>query len=445
MDDIPEGYEAVEFVKKIQKKGQDHSISLITLCILMICVEQIVLVGITSLDGSVSTASSTLTNMGNIFTRLSDDGNAMQNYGNSFTSDYNQVSVTCRSYTQSLSGAISSYKNSVSTYTSSIKSVNGFTSNLDSYLTTYGLMYQHIFLGIVYGLGVFMAFLFIICQCCRARCCTKCSVFLGEVVYLLIIILAVVVLVVAALLADFCVSPVASLNRILPAGSVQNITAYYTSCQGSNQLAKYTNDAKTSAITLNTTLMQLATTPNSPCTGDPYIRSMQRTSVKVFGSLSDVQGSLSCATINPLWTAMVDNAVCTDLLGGLSYVWISQIVTSLLLFIILIVASVTYNFFDRFDMVVPDLEAIATSPKLGQVESQPAHRSVSDSAQPSAPSATQVQLQKKDKQDAMTNNPWSGAGIEDVVDDRDRGHNQNHMSPSNDGQKQREDDGEDLV
>jgi hypothetical protein len=55
---------------------------------------------------------------------------------------------------------------------------------------------------------------------------------------------------------------------------------------------------------------------------------------------------MSCAPLQDLWLRTVNTCVCTDLFTGFYTLWTSQLVTSLFLFLAVMLAAISWQYFD---------------------------------------------------------------------------------------------------
>ena len=74
--------------------------------------------------------------------------------------------------------------------------------------------------------------------------------------------------------------------------------------------------------------------------------SLQADVAGALGQLSSVQSRMVCAPLQDLWLQVVNTCVCTDLFTGFYTMWTSQLVTSLFLFLGVMLAAISWQYFD---------------------------------------------------------------------------------------------------
>ena len=207
------------------------------------------------------------------------------------------------------------------------------------------------------------AFLFMICQFATSVCGLKFAIFWGQLSFFVQLVLCVVWLMLTFLIADFCVSPMDNIYKATLPNEVKNITMYYSTCSGTNILNSYLMKAKQNAILMNNSINSLLYNPSSTCKNDHSLQMISIDLQSVFQTFISIDNDIACSPINHQWWEFIETGLCKNLYYGFSALWISQITTSILLFILIVASSVSYQYFDpRITLPNQNQEIYPTAP-----------------------------------------------------------------------------------
>ena len=198
----------------------------------------------------------------------------------------------------------------------------------------------------VYALAISAALLFIIFQFFKLQMGLKIAIVRGEVTFLLLLFLCALWLILCIGMSDLCIDPVNNILGLVPAGEVHNTTAYFSTCAGQNSLLHDVNTAKSYTSLLNTTVYQLLYTPGSSCAGDQGLIEIRAASLRSYSVCGDVEAAVACQPVKAILEDFLFTGVCNQLFSGILSIWSSQLVTSFLLFLLLILGSISYQYFD---------------------------------------------------------------------------------------------------
>ena len=77
------------------------------------------------------------------------------------------------------------------------------------------------------------------------------------------------------------------------------------------------------------------------CSPTADVRSLGSGSVSCLGTLDDIQGTIGCTSINPVYQTLVYDLLCGDVVDGLYALWTVQITSAFMLYIGLFLISYT--------------------------------------------------------------------------------------------------------
>jgi hypothetical protein len=207
--------------------------------------------------------------------------------------------------------------------------------------------YETLAFFVIWAITVLTIALFVICTFFKQRCLLQLSMLIALLCFLIQIIVCLLFMFIAAALADVCVgNPTKTLISQLPGGELQNLMQYYSTCQGTNKIGGYVDTAVANVITLGTGLQKYSNTTGSPCYDNTYVQSMQLTTLKINDVFINIQSITGCETLQSLWFLLVNSALCTNMFNGFYTLWLTQLIASFFLFWAMVMASVTWQYFD---------------------------------------------------------------------------------------------------
>merc|ERR1711871_1680758 len=171
-----------------------------------------------------------------------------------------------------------------------------------------------------------------VCSCCKASFMLyNLASFLGVLVCLILTILIALELTMSVGIADFCAAgPDLSFKNIATEklnldGENFDLISYYISCEGANPLF----------ATMNAALQAGACSPTSD------VRSLGSDSVSCLRTLDDIQQTIGCTSLNPIYQTLVYGLLCDDVVEGLYWLWTVQGTAAFMLYIGLFLISYT--------------------------------------------------------------------------------------------------------
>jgi len=225
--------------------------------------------------------------------------------------------------------------------------VNPFTSILSSFID---LTKQYLFdnrkmaIFVIFAIALLDVILLVIAQFVQSRKFMKFAIFCGMTFFALIILLCCPFMIFTELFADICISPSQSLARQVT-GSTRELIVFYTTCNGVDSIRDSFSKASTSFDTIGTALDTLKTTY---CPSDSNLAAYIALNADVKTQLGVIQKQISCPTLKSVLLEFINVSLCGGIYSGIYSIWISQLITSFFLLMLLITSSVIYQFY-QFD------------------------------------------------------------------------------------------------
>jgi len=237
---------------------------------------------------------------------------------------------------------IFSFTDQVQDLSQNVDKVKKVVLDAKQIIDDYAMEYRTIGMYSVYVLAIFSAALFIISQYSLSEIAMKLTVAWGQFSYVLILLLCALWLLCSIFLADLCIDPDASVVRVVPEG-IKNVTNYYSTCTGENPYLNRVDSASNSVLVMNESLNDLL---SNECRGDGYLQLMADDVEGILGTLSDLSQLLICPPINAEYQDFVYKGLCDSFYGGFISIYCAHFVISFILFLLIIVGTIAYQYYD---------------------------------------------------------------------------------------------------
>ncbi len=238
--------------------------------------------------------------------------------------------------------------------TSEMKSLNKNMDKFVDYIDLYAIQYRNIGLYVVWGLSILSVLLFVISHCCKSVVSLQLSMFFGQFTFLIYILLGVLWCILTSLLGDLCMDPSYNIIKNVPVDMIKDVATYYSTCIGSSSLQGYADDSVASIAELQSAINQTAHGYN--CTKNVDFIAMKSTVDQMEVDITDIVSNLDCPPIQSIWFDIVNKGLCTEMYTGFFYIWGSQLITSFLLFCLILTAAYTHQFYAKRGVVPTDEE-----------------------------------------------------------------------------------------
>lgn len=191
----------------------------------------------------------------------------------------------------------------------------------------------------------------VISHCCRSSCGLKFGMFWSMFMFFIIIILNIPFHFLTSFFGDYCMDP--TLNTVSFAyntsEALHDTMSYYLTCKGDSEFGPMLNTSQELFLDLNFTIYNLTATAPVFQTGGscvlytPDLREMGSTFIDMglgFVSIFEIVG---CERIQEIWFKFINEALCGDIYDGIYSIWLSQLVTSFFIFVVILIVSFSYQ------------------------------------------------------------------------------------------------------
>lgn len=311
------------------------------LCALTLIFNQFLLVGRVDISKGIETIKGGVHDVFNLVQNVTGEAQTISDYSILLGTEYDQAKISC----PLLNGASSDIDSALTDFQDEMQKLNDLVDPLDVNTDIVDNYLDRNYAGgsifyILWGMGILVVFLFLVFSIGERRDGMRSTVCFGSCVYFVFVVFGCLWMLFTMALGDFCMSPSYNLVRYVPSGDPQDVAVYYTSCQGENKLQPYLSQG---TYYVNYFSEKLNSIPF--CQSDANIQAMKDTVLSVNGSLNIIYDTVDCTNIRGIWRELVNEGTCDELYQGIFYVWGSQLLTSFFLFLLMLVATCTYQFY----------------------------------------------------------------------------------------------------
>jgi hypothetical protein len=172
--------------------------------------------------------------------------------------------------------------------------------------------------------------------------CDDCLViFIGTITILILTIAVGLEMMIATTTADFCYATPE--NVLLDLAGSNQIAQFYLTCSGTSPFASHFDDARSSVVDFRTTIED-----NGQWCLKSSVNTISATTNMTIASITDMEVTTGCSSINPLFTNTVHGIVCDELVRGLFITFMVQAFSAIILFIALMIFPCAANTKVRF-------------------------------------------------------------------------------------------------
>lgn len=247
-----------------------------------------------------------------------------------------------------LKSAVDSADNYVDLY-------HGYIEIGQGYVRDYGSTYLRPAVFVIWSFAALSTFLFVLFRVCSNECGTKFAIFWGELTFIIILAINLPLMVLTSILGDFCVQPTASVLRAFNGTALDSVVYSITHCDGSYKLKENLQSANSSIQDIANWIEQLV---SLGCGENDDVKAI-KTNMQMAGNRVGLAGeAVACENIQAVWFKLMNEALCGGFYDGIYSLWVSQFITSLFLFFLIICASISYQYFKPNSQIVVDNEQI---------------------------------------------------------------------------------------
>jgi len=169
----------------------------------------------------------------------------------------------------------------------------------------------------------------------------KFGIFIGLWFYFLMVILCCPFMIFTSLFADLCYpNPSQNLARQVTGGT-RELLVFYTTCRGEDSVRQNFIKASTAFETIK---VQVATLEGM-CPGDSNIGTFTLAVSDMKTQLGIMRDQVSCPALKEVILTFLNDSLCGGIYSGIYSIWISQLITSFFLLMLIITSSVLYQYF----------------------------------------------------------------------------------------------------
>lgn len=330
-----------------------NMVLLVLFALIALGCDQYVLIGRQSISKGVDTTQTAVDDFQGILNSAVNYSEVLTTYGDTLGRQLDAAETSCYVFTvdptlsATIDGYLEDYDDAVSSVGDSLSPINDDISDYKGRLTLYS---SGAILFILWSLGIIAVFLTLFFAFLQKRTESMASLWCVSFTYLVFVILGFVWMFLTIVLGDLCQDPSYNiLNASTLSGDTLDIAVYYATCQGNTTITTDLSSA-TSYVNLFDAKINDALTY---CPADVNLLNMQGTVQRINSTLPALVNLTSCEPLQSIWFSLVNDAVCTEFYGGIFYLWGSQLLTSCFLFLMMITASMTYQYFLPMEEMLP--------------------------------------------------------------------------------------------
>jgi len=204
---------------------------------------------------------------------------------------------------------------------------------------------------VLWGLSILSVLLFLFSHCCKSVVSVQLSMFFAQFTFLIYILLGVIWCLMTAVLSDFCVQPTETLLRIAPGKTARDLVHYVATCNGTISLNKYLNESQSGLRSAESQIYEA----ESSCVQESSTFNKSITLINsMLNSTELIGGYLDCYPIQKIYLNFFNNGLCTDFQSGIFFIWGSQLITSFLLFCLILTAAYMHQYYNEHTVVPTD-------------------------------------------------------------------------------------------
>ena len=318
-------------------------------CFLVLILDQLVFIGNHQVDVAVRTLDGSSGSMTDITQEMQSGGEDLVDLVSPITAQQEAAAASCATNNSQLlaylDGNVTQYTTYSNEYTDAIDPVQAFLSDVEGSIEKYGVLYRQSALYFIWALAVLVCFVLLAYKHYRFRYGMKQGMWFGVCTYMLYVALCLPWTLATSAMADFCQEPSYNAVKSMPtADSLQSIGAYFSTCTGNCTLTLSLQEVRAAVVNLNESVAILL---REDCSGNADLLQLQSTLTTAAYSVDSVAATMACAPIQSIWFQFWNEGVCDELYEGAFFIWGSQILTSLFLFVLIVCVSITYQFYGQ--------------------------------------------------------------------------------------------------
>jgi hypothetical protein len=371
--------------------------------------------------------------------------NQFVSYGVALQNNIQNAEVSCtyhgHQYFTRLEASLASYR---VTSLALANSLSPLIANLETVQTYQKYFAQGAPLYILWVLGMVLLFLIVYFSYQESRANLKATVAYGTSILLIFILIGAILLSLTMYFGDLCTDPSYNVvTNIAKSADSYSLAAYYSTCNGE----EYTTFIQADGNVLNKNInfmynrTDFAISNSQVCPDDPNLKEMNTILINANSTMAVYNQVSRCQPIQQIWYELLNEEVCDTLFTGVFYAWGGQLLTSFFLFLLLITASITYEFYPNYDKTPDDSTGDISEFRESTVNDEDANNNQNNNGGDSAVVLGQHDPNEEKQDEPVVNNNSISNDLEGGGNRRQSNHrrslnssshNNNNSSSSND-------------
>ncbi len=326
------------------------TVSFYLFILFILVADLLVYVGYGSFINGMETISDAMDLVALLFQDIYDECGKIIGYSDTIQALDTKVVGVC-SYYPSIAGGLSDLSTNLKDVQEILDPLIEQIQSASDNVVAYAGKYIFYALLAIFLFAITVIIVMVISHCCSSSCGLKFGMFWSMFMFFIIIILNIPFHFLTSFFGDYCMAP--TLNTVSFAyntsEALHDTMSYYLTCKGDSQFGPYLNTSETLFNELNFTIYNLTVTApvfqtgGSCASSTSDLRKMGTTFIDMgvgFVSIFEVVG---CERIQEIWFKFINEALCGDIYDGIYSIWLSQLVTSFFIFVVILIVSFSYQ------------------------------------------------------------------------------------------------------
>lgn len=310
--------------------------------ILAVVADQMIIVGSVSLTKGVQTGQDSLDYLKDMFVNLNDYGDDLIVDGNQLNWDLGNASATCPQAAD-LQAYLPTYFDYVNDYLDIVEPVPGQCDDAYNGLQKWGIHYQNSSVWALFGVLLIGIIIYTVGLVFKHKITLQIGIGLSELFMLFLFLFVGIEMAIVMGLADYCMDPIINVQNVVPR-DIYNITVYYTTCYGTNPLQPDIDALEQFVAGFDQALDAL----NAACPGNPYIQACFPVMTDINQTLANATTQIACPPTQSEFNDVLQTGLCDQAFEGVYYIWIGQYISTSMLLVCTMVASMAYQYFGQY-------------------------------------------------------------------------------------------------
>ena len=259
-----------------------------------------------------------------------------------------QAHTTCVATVSLLVDTVPAFASATSAISTTVGPMSTIISGFISLAKQYLMDLRKLAIFVIFAIALLEVIMLVGGAICQSRRFMKFAIFWGMLFYVIIVLLCCPFMIFTSALGDLCVHPARSLARQVT-GSSRSLIVYYATCNGEDTIRNNVVSAQASITTIAT---QVGKMKAIFCPNDPSIEIYRAAIDDIKLQIGNVANTISCPSLRKVLLTFLNESLCGGIYSGIYSIWISQLITSFFLLMLLITSTVLYQYFGHIGKVI---------------------------------------------------------------------------------------------